>query len=204
MKDSLVTPAYCLFQELGHLALLLFSDVADVKRNGGLVPGCPYALPIDDAEAIADPRLFPCLSKIASSPRFPWQITNLRGALRRGELWLYADPGDRTSLRSNDQYSSSRALIQQVLVLARKMVLVSPAYAKLAFGLTDAELNDLADATDVGMVEASAHIRLEFRFQQYRDVIRTAMALVETSAKDTQGLLAHIARTSGMTAATRG
>jgi len=198
MNDSIVTPAYGLFQELGHLGLLLFSDVAEVKRSGRLVPGCPFAVPIDDAEAIADPNMYPCLSKIASSPRFPWHISNLRAAIRFGERWLYTEPAERTSLRSNDVYSSSRAIIQQVLVLARKMVLVSPSYAKLAFGLTELEVNDLADATDAGMVEASAHVRLEFRSLQYRDVIRTYAALMASSSKDTQGLMGHIARMSGV------
>jgi len=150
--------------------------------------------------AFMDPSRHTCITRLASSPRFPWQLTNIRGGLRRAELWLHADPVERLSSRSGDQYSSTRALVQQALILARKMVLVSPRYGELAFGLSALEISDLADAADAGMVEASAHIRLVFRTQAYRDVLRTYAAISGQPAKDSQGLLGQIARMSGLSA----
>lgn len=197
-KKQVVTPAYELFRELGQLAQAVFSDVVDLHQRGQLGVGSPYSIPNEDAVAIGDPKRYACIQKIAASARFPWQIMDIRPALRRAEVWLSQDPNERRLARGHADYAHTTRLNQAVLHLARRMVISEPTYGELAFGLTEQEVTALKDASDVLMLEASAHVRLTFRSAQYRDILRTYATIQDARAKDTHGLLGNIARMSGL------
>jgi hypothetical protein len=186
-----------------NLAIAAFTDISGLKQSGQLTSDGPYALSDDEATFIADLAYQPIIRRIAASPCFPFEIGELFRALRKAERFYSVDPAERPRYQQLPQYAHSGRLMVQVVTMAKRMAETDPSYARLAFGLSDSEIEALLDAGDLTLFEAAGHIRLVFRSAKFSDVMSTSVTFVAQKRKDRTQFLTHMARLAGLSVAQR-
>jgi hypothetical protein len=188
------------FRELGLIASAMFGEVVELHARGIGMEGGPFVLTDDDLSFFCDGMRREAMLNMARSPTFPFKIVDLESALRRAEYQINQSPWDRaTQLKlGNGQFAKAHQLAQMVLQIGKRMSSTKPALAKIAFGLSDREIELLADSTDLGLIEAASHIRLEFRTSMYRDVMRVYASHGDQVVKGSKALLSHAVRWVGL------
>jgi hypothetical protein len=81
-------------------------------------------------------------------------------------------PHARRLSRGNQLYRSSHMHVQQLMSHIRRMCQFNPHWGVIAFGLSQPEIRSLLMAQDAAFIEAATMIRLSFRTDHFRDVLR--------------------------------
>jgi len=191
------TSGYTLFRELADIALGIFSDVRSLREDHVSFDGTsPYNLSDDQLNELCDPSRWSVMRRIASAPRFPWDLCRIIPLLESGQRWALNNAHVRRLTRGNPQYETSHRLFLSLLLHARRMCLASPRYGELAFGLTVQEVRALLLAGDIALIEAAPQLRLTFRSAHFHDVLRVPQDHRATGGQ--APILEHIVRASGL------
>lgn len=164
---------YTLFQAKTALALAIFSDIRQLReRRTAFSQECPYVISEDDLHELCDTSRWPIIKRLAHHQRFPFDIQRLTHALERGRTYERTLMYEQTLTVSDPKYQSSRMHLFQMLSLMGRMCKASPHYGEIAFGLTQPEIRALQLASDVSFFEAAASVRLSFRTDPFKDILR--------------------------------
>ncbi len=194
------TPALALFTEAFQLANAVLADVTDLARTGRLEASGPYSLEGLDIRLLGDDNATRSgvVRDIARSAGFPFEIQNLVPAIRRGERYFVQAVGDKPRAHVPGHLGHANRLIVQVLELARRMVLTDPAYARVAFELSPAEIEALHVTSGVTLVEAATHVRLAFKAARWRHLLALQQTLSDQPSVDKARLVPIATRLAGV------
>jgi hypothetical protein len=202
--QSGATPAgsavFDMFKELGLIASSIFSEIVELHARGIGLEGGPFVLTDDELSFFCDGARWEAVQNLSKAPTFPFQIADLETALRRAEVVIAQDPWMRAtqSLSGSPQFAKAYRQSLMVLQIGKRMCLNQPSLARIAFEFTPKEIEALADSTDIGLIEASANVRLIFKTNTYRDVMRAYASHGDQVVKNSRALLGHAVRWVGL------
>ncbi|KZC27384.1 hypothetical protein [Rhodanobacter denitrificans] len=180
----------------------MLDELIGLRRSRQLTDDGPFRVCDDDAAFLADEGYSDAVRRIAGGLRFPFALTELIPALRKGERLVMAAPEARPR-NGSGPYGRSLMFMAQALLLAKRMAMTNRIYCRMAFDLTDAEMDALVDAHDLGLMEAANYVRAEFRSGHYRDVMLKYATFRNQPSKDKHGILSLAARIVGLGTARR-
>lgn len=182
-KDS--TAAFALFTELSEISMAIFSDLRTLREEHVEIDmNSPYRIRAEELDLVCDPGNFGLVRRIATAPRFAWDLSRLANALEAGQRWALGHMHVRRLSRVNPKFETSHRLVLMLVMQIRRMAIASPRFAEVAFGLDSTEVRALYHASDIALIEASPQVRLTFRSDHFRDVLRIPGEMINTQAKE--------------------
>lgn len=190
------TGAFTLIKAQTEIAIAMFSDVIQLRVDH--VPfsaECPYKISDEDLNEICDTARWPIMKRIASSPRFPFDFQQILPAIQSAKRNLSKSPHARQVTRGNPLYRTSHMHVQQLMSHVRRVCSLNSAMAVMAFDLKQPEIRELTMVPDAAFIEAAPMIRLEFRTDHFRDILRVQSD--RKSSTQPSPIIEHILGASG-------